>query len=100
MPTEGTTPNPLNALKDLKGLATGGVLGTVGAGLAAMDLGGDLVEAIGGGKGKGDLVRAGGLLTLPGVLADIGAQRVLDAVGIDDPDTKKTAGQLAAAGAV
>lgn len=92
--------NPGKLVKDLKELGAGGVLGTIGAGLTVSDFAGRAVEALGGGEGKGDLVRVGGAGLLLPVLADIGVQRALEAVGIDNPDVKKGAGQLGAAGAV
>lgn len=70
--------------------------GTVLGGLAAAELAGRLVEAAGGGKGKADLVRVAGGVALPAVAADLLAQNVLGALGVESAEVKKKGGQAAA----
>ncbi|HEX5744829.1 MAG TPA: hypothetical protein VFZ09_01220 [Archangium sp.] len=81
-----------------KDLLTGNV---VGAGAAASELSGRVVEELlDGGEGKGDLARFLGVTSLPAFAAAKGARELAEAIGITDDNTVQAVEQVAAAAAI
>jgi hypothetical protein len=93
--------SPLAGVGDIaKGLLNGGVLGTIGAGLKVADMQGKLIEALGGTEGQADTARVfGPIATLP-ILADMGTEKLLDAIGLKNKDIQDKVGQAVGAGVV
>jgi hypothetical protein len=92
-PPNGGSGNAQLALSLATNLARGN---TVTAGLAAAELSGRVVEALGQGEARGNLARVLGPSAVPALVADQVAREVLARVGVEDERARKAAGQVVA----
>ncbi|WP_143076232.1 hypothetical protein [Stigmatella erecta] len=104
-PEHGASPvlggNPLAGVGDIaKGLLNGGALGTIGAGLKFADMQGKLIEALGGTEGQADTARVFGPIATMPILADMGTEKLLGAIGINDKNIQDKVGQAVGAGVI